>query len=381
MVHIVNKGNGSERGFKTDPVVFLFSDFLRRLVKVRSALIQPVPAEHSNVSGANAYSMFSRDHFEHILCKVFYDARSSVLTGTGDFPIIWRLKASDRNAFLGEALLFILQPRETYQAAPAQVAANASSVALYRRPTPRWHYKDNFFPSIHGCIKNAACPIFHIMVGRLFVNLVCVALNKGHPASSVKLGDIKRAAVAYHPEDSFSFSYFWQNDKQMHSFMVTCNKIWKMNSCIGMNDDVILKKEKNRNIWDAVLRGVNRTRFLRLVQQTQGIHCTPPALEDTLEYSFLCDEDDPSSVSFNRNLSSFPLGSAITTQGVDFVVTRLFLSTLNSFRHNWVKRRNVLQTFIETPGQQDAVADSLAQCGSHAESNSVPNLMMTLNPN
>jgi hypothetical protein len=114
-------------------------------------------------------------------------------------------------------MLFTIHPKVMCQAAPAQDAADNVSVSLCRRPAFKWHHNDNFFRTIHGCFTNHACPVFHIMVGRICSNLVCNALNKGFPASTAKLGDVKRAATAFQVDDSFLFSCFWQANVSMHS--------------------------------------------------------------------------------------------------------------------------------------------------------------------
>jgi hypothetical protein len=361
----------------TDPVVFFYNEVVRRLTLIRGALSPPISTAHSNIQGASAKPLFSRDHFDFLLCHVFQKVRQTHLVNVGDCPIIWRLKASARNEFLGAACLFMVDTEAAYQAAPVEEEAANATLALYRRPTVKWRYSDTFFNSIHCCFKE--CPLAHVLVGRLYVSLVCQALNDGAGARTVRLGHLKKAAADHRIGDTFLFSYFWSSDRQMNDFINTCNKKWKMLDFIGLDDADVMSIEANRGTWRAVLRGLNETTLFRRIEHTAGVGNPVPVGGEVLDYEMVSEEFDAMAVHFDRNLRNFTLGEAIKKQKGDFVITLPFLNTLVTFRADWMTRRNQLQNAMEDTDNEDERKDARAQCISHSVANFVPMKKLTVN--
>ena len=375
-LHCVNNGS-NDRGYKKDPVVFIYNEFVRRLLKIKEVVLAPAPVAHSNIQGASNYGIFTRDHFEFVLCHVFYKARMSYAVNEGDQPILWRVKPSDRNIHLGQAYLFMPNTGGNYPIAPAHVEIADQAILLYRRPTDKWRHVDNFFNSLHHCYKPLL--LGHVLVGRLYLNLVCDALNHGDGAETVKLGAVTRAATDYRVADNFLFSYFWSSDKQLHNFLVTSGKIWGIFGCRGLLDQAMLRKPVPGKIWHAVLQGVDEVKLRRRLQSTNGIGNPVPVGDEILEYDMVFDEFNPMSVDFNRNLRNFTIGVAIKRQEDKLVITQFFLQTLMTFRSEWMSRRNDLQIAMETTENEDQQEEARNQCISHSNANDVCMKKLTSN--
>lgn len=354
VLHVANKGSHLPRGFRKDPVVYFFNEVLRRLTLIRAAALPPVQVNHSSIEGMDAFGLFSQDHFENMLCHVFNVARKSWSQGPGDYPIIWQLKASDRNVHLGKARLLIITPGGRYPvlAAAAQVFDDNE---LFRRTTAQghgWCHPDIFLATVQTA--SPFCPVGHVMVGRLYLDLVCKALNAGHGVKTVKLGQILNAASNHCVGGSFMLSYFWASETAMKNFVTTCGKKWAMFQCKGFDDVNCLERRHNRNVWTAVLRGINPLTLRRRIRDTTGNAISMPAPADLLEYTFVFNENHALSNQLNGNLDSFTLGHAIRSQNNEMVLTQILLEQLVVFRTGWVGRRNALQTHVEN-GRSAAV--------------------------
>jgi hypothetical protein len=375
MLHVVNNGDATQKGFAKDPVVFFFNEVVRRLTRIRNAFVAPIPISHSDIPGVDANPLFSRDHFQFLLCHVFYKARTAYEAPGefGDFPIIWRLKHSDRNVHLGHALLFILRSSYTYQVLPEDQVANNRVLLLFRPPTLKWVYNDNFFFSLQACYQH--CPFANVLLGRLYLSLVCEALNNGNAADKVTMGALEKAASRYTIGEDFLLSYFWTTDERMHSYITASNKKTKFLGCNGI--DKASLADKFRSNWDAILVGVDQNILRRRLAEVKGTGNPRPDVSESLDYSFVTDEQHPHAYQFNDYLSIYNLGDALKAQANDFVVTSLFLTTLSTYRRGYMEIRNRLQTACVTPGvdHQPIYAEAIA----HAKLNGVSMTQLTTN--
>jgi hypothetical protein len=141
---VFNNGNSTNKGWKTDPVVFLFNEVHARLKLIRAAITIDMPPIHSGLPIANDHPMFSKEHFEYILCHVFYKAREGRKESVDDIPVIWQTKSSERGHYLGKVVLFMFTPQRTYQALPVDTAAADAILAIFRPPAMVYPIRDNF---------------------------------------------------------------------------------------------------------------------------------------------------------------------------------------------------------------------------------------------
>lgn len=340
IMQVFNDGNDKGEGWKTDPLLFLFKEMLLRLGLIRTEVVGPTPPQHSNVPGANDYPMFSKDHFEFMLCLVFYKARQHRNLDATDIPILWQTKSSDRARWLGSALLFQFDPSRVYQALPAvgndQLLAAA---ALFRRvPANKWFYKDTFWATITHCHKQ--CPIPEVILGRAYLHIACMNLNQGKSLEKLGLTPLM-AHLSTMRIETLPFEYFWISNISMRDWVKKTMNNLQLKGCIGMTE------QEDSNVWGAILRGVN-TRLLkqRMLLTYEGNHDIPPPIQ-MLDYDIVQTDADESSVSMDAQLIHKNLGSAIRQIGKHLIVTPQLLTVLMEFRTTYVKSMGNIQSAHE----------------------------------
>jgi hypothetical protein len=325
---------------------------------ISAAFDGPRAVDHSEIVGVNANPLFSRDHFQYMLCHVFSEARKGWQVDDRDRPILWRTKADDRGRYTGECLLFHFQPNRIYPALPEAVGAGASATAVHRQNFTNCVYNDNFFQTIHGAFKD--CPFAFVMIGRMYLHLVCQALNAGKGAETVRLGHIERFASEYVIGDSL-FCHFWQQTINMHDYIVRTAKEIDLLDCVGILSPSLEPNDKYSNCWKAILNGVNIDLLKLRLDTTSGKNNPIPCENQMLGYDVIWLADTPEAVNFDSNLVQHTLGRAILLQAESLVITDFYLSTLMGFRKAWVIKRNDIQTAKDNRELPDVDTELLNQ--------------------
>lgn len=355
-----------KKGWKTDPVCFLFNEVCRRMATISGAFVGDPAEDHSQIEGVNANPLFSRDHFQYMLCHVFSEARKGWQVDDRDRPIIWRTKRDDRGCYTGQCMLFHFQPNRIYPALPEDVGRIAAVASVMRQNGSNSFYDDNFFQTVHG--QSKGCPSIFVIIGRMYLHLVCNSLNAGHGADQVKLGNLETFASQYTIGDRM-FCHFWQTDRNMHDYIVRTAKELDLWQCVGLLQVKENAPKRYTNSWTAITTGVDVDLLKQRLSVTQAAGNPVPSDSETLMFNVICSTDTPGAASFDSNLRQESLGRAIGLQQETLVITDLFLTYLMDFRKSWTERRNEIQTAKESAALPDVDLDLLNQLKNHVITN------------
>jgi len=364
--NVVNNGNNKAGGWKKDPVLALFLEILARLGEARKVLSENAPEEHSNIVSANAFPLFSQDHFEFMLCHVFYQVRVSQCLNESDIPIIWQTKPSERGYHTGSALLFQFEPDMHYAAVPGPVNADAVAENEIFRPTDPLDGKDNFWYSINTCFPK--CPLSFVVLGRLYLELICDYLNRGDPIGKIGLAPLSEK-VSSMAVNGRSFQDFWMSELAMRDWVKNTMKELLLKGCAGLDPSVI-RSPRATKCWSAMLKGMNVTKLRRRIVETgEGDYSTPVGF-DSLNYEAILDETEMESQVFDNELDSSTLGETVKERGDDIVLTKNLFVSLLQFRKEWMLCRTAIrsaQSGDEHSAQEAMVASNsfVDMCAVH----------------
>jgi hypothetical protein len=332
---VFNNGNSTNKGWKTDPVVFLFNEVHARLKLIRAAITIDMPPIHSGLPIANDHPMFSKEHFEYILCHVFYKAREGRKESVDDIPVIWQTKSSERGHYLGKVVLFMFTPQRTYQALPVDTAAADAILAIFRPPAMVYPIRDNFM----ACLterKKHTCPFPFVFLTRIYLHLVCTNLNTGLPATSITLTSLT-AFLVEEQVNGLPLEYLWQSTQAMKDWIKKVMKILELKDCEGLYPRRG-RPDIPRLVWEAALVGMNKNLLLSRLTQVNAGATAVPVHAHRLVYEVLTPVEDHSAADFDFSLQSKGIGTALKETHYTIVTRQLLVQTM-TFRRQYMQAR------------------------------------------